>query len=490
MNQNINNKIIQLEKKLSQNTKPRSQPYLDTLHALGVAYMETGRQPEALQCFIRRVQLNPEEALHYCSLGWAYLHLGDFQKALQAYTEACNKSPGLIPALSGKADALYRLARYDDAYKLIQQLFNQDQIEAFDDCVAAFRVYTKLCLRYDDCDNCVSLIEKILTKSRISKETRLSLFFALASLLDRKGDYHQAYKYFMQANELTKLNYLQTADSEKNNVLIKAFSAETILLPLKQADNQPKPVFILGMPRSGTSLIEQILSRHPDVYAAGELGVLTEIANVLYAQCDYPATLEKLSEHVLNQAAGHYMSVAKKLAQGQRMITDKMPANYMHLGLISLLFPGATVIHAQRNPLDVCLSIYFQRFPATHNYATRLQDIAHYYVQYNRLMEHWQNVLPIKIHNINYEELVTEQEPVTRSLLESCQLAWHDDCLNFHESSRVVTTASQEQVKQQMYTTSINRWENYQDVLPEDFLSMLASSQEKYMKNLGNIFGK
>lgn len=474
----IADKIASLEKKVANNPK-----HLDALYSLGALYLETGRHSDALKCFFRRVKINPESAYNHCSLGWAYLHVGEFKNALESYTKACKISPDLVLALSGQTDSFYRLGKNEDAYKNIKKLLS-NKISEPNNSVAALRVFSKICHEYKRCDECIDIIKTTLKSTELDKESRISLSYALAALLDKTGEYKNAYKYYRKANRLTSSVYSYEAERKMNDAIISSFTLSGLPDPVHLNNSSMHPIFILGMPRSGTTLVEQILSKHPDVYPAGELTTVTEVANVLYDQCNYPFSLEKLSEHVLGQATNYYLAAVNKISQGKSNVTDKMPANYMHLGLIYLLFPNATIIHTQRNPMDVCLSIYFQRFPSAHNYSFDLKNIVLNYFEYARLMRHWKSVLPIKIHNLYYEELVMDQEKVSRSLIESCDLKWNASVLNFFDTQYVAKTASQDQVKHKMYETSLNRWKNYESCIPLEIKQMLLNEQNQYMKKL------
>jgi hypothetical protein len=221
------------------------------------------------------------------------------------------------------------------------------------------------------------------------------------------------------------------------------------------------------MPRSGTSLVEQILCSHPAIYGAGELAFLTEAADELWkmtgSALPYPGYLQGIKHVHLETVAKNYLDKLSRLATGNELrITDKMPANYWYLGLIYLLFPKARVIHCVRNPLDTCLSIYFQNFANAHKYTNNLKSIGRVYTIYRQLMGYWRSVLEYPIMDVQYEELLANQEAVSRRLVEYCGLPWDGRCLQFQDNPRMVMTASHDQVRRAFYKTSINRWKNYQ----------------------------
>jgi hypothetical protein len=224
-------------------------------------------------------------------------------------------------------------------------------------------------------------------------------------------------------------------------------------------------VFIVGMPRSGTTLVEQILANHPAVRGRGERREIQQLVDDLDARAvaspRYPESLARLNEATGRELAARYRAAVDVPADGVRRITDKMPTNFLHLGLIALLFPAAHIVHCCRDPRDVCLSCYQQHFERRLPYAYDLRDLAVYYSAYERLMHHWHDVLPVKICDVQYEDLVSTPEACARRLVEFCGLDWNARCLEFDCSRTPVQTASQWQVRQPLYRSSVGRWRNY-----------------------------
>lgn len=241
------------------------------------------------------------------------------------------------------------------------------------------------------------------------------------------------------------------------------------------------PVFVVGMHRSGTTLVEQILSSHPAVHGAGELPDITRMMFGLDAvtgtDCRYIECLPQLSEQDLDLlCAGHLQKLAAMDSNAQRVI-DKMPGNFMYLGFLQQVFPGTRVIHCTRNPLDTCLSGYFQNFGGAQTYMNDLGDLGFVYRCYHRMMTHWNKVLQLPILEVRYEELVARPDEVIRGLVDFCGLEWDAQCLDFHSTGRYVNTASYDQVRQPMYSRSVNRWKNY------------ASHLQPLREVLGNMAG-
>jgi hypothetical protein len=225
------------------------------------------------------------------------------------------------------------------------------------------------------------------------------------------------------------------------------------------------------MPRSGTSMVEQILAAHPEVTGGGELPYIQSIKynvkKTLGTTQAWPLCVLGLDQQNLNLLANGYLDQLAQLTDGVPHVTDKMPHNFYYIGLIKLLFPNAKIIHCQRNPLDTCISIYFQNFMEGHGYSHNLFNLGTHYHQYQRIMKHWQSSLSVDILNIQYEDIVQHPKENIRKMLEYCNLDWNENCLNFNKVKRYVITASFDQVRQPIHTRSVNRWKHYEPYLDE-----------------------
>jgi len=228
------------------------------------------------------------------------------------------------------------------------------------------------------------------------------------------------------------------------------------------------PIFVLGMPRSGTTLTEQIIASHPDVYGAGELPDLLRIAHRKTdpKTTSFPDNLRYLDRSTLTAWGTEYIGGLIQRAPQAKHITDKMPANFLAVPLIHLMLPNAKIIHVNRNPVDTCLSCFMRLFRRKQEHTYDLAELGRYYVDYSRLMDHWRNILPAgSFLDINYEDIVADQEGQARRLLDYCGLEWNEACLDFHKTKRQVRTASVTQVRQPIYTTSVERWRPYEKFL-------------------------
>jgi hypothetical protein len=229
------------------------------------------------------------------------------------------------------------------------------------------------------------------------------------------------------------------------------------------------PVFIIGMPRSGTTLVQQIAASHPSVFAAGELTGISNLVEKIESDdshsAAYPFSLDNLADSEISEIAENYIHYLMQFGHDSKRILDKMPFNFLHLGLIYCLFPSAKIINCRRNLVDTGISCYFQNFVDDLHWSTDLGDIGKYITGYIDIMEHWENVLPIQILNLDYENLVQEPEIQTRSIIEFLELDWDVNCLNFFEGKSFVTTASSWQVREPVYASAINRWRKYENHL-------------------------
>ena len=313
-------------------------------------------------------------------------------------------------------------------------------------------------------------IEALLASDDLPLNNRVSFNFALGSLFDGDAEYDKAFENFASANIAKGLKY-DAEDHEKFvSHLINTFTVGFFNECQTSGSDSEVPVFIVGMPRSGTSLTEQILSSHPQVAGAGELSLIENMLPViskrLHSQFSYPECLDVSSQEVIAELAEIYLAHVHELMQPEEIrVTDKMPVNFMHLGLIALLFPRAKIIHCKRNPLDVCLSCYFSNFSGKHDYSGDLQDLSHYYQQYERIMAHWSEVLPLQIHEVVYEDLIDRQLGKSKALINFVGLEWDEICLDFYRTENHVYTASVAQVRKPVYQTSVERWRNYDKCL-------------------------
>jgi hypothetical protein len=308
----------------------------------------------------------------------------------------------------------------------------------------------------------MELLEAVLQEPA-SPDERRQAHFTLAALLDAAGEHRRAFDELRRANALRRAAFDAAAHSRYVDALIETFSVERYRSLPRARDTGELPVFIVGMPRSGTSLVEQILAAHPRVHGAGELAGIAEIAQRLGA---YPEGIASATAATLEAHARVYAETLARDAGGALRATDKMPLNFFHIGLIGLLFPRARVVHVRREPMDTGLSCYFQDFldPAL-AFSFDLGHIGCYLADYLRLMAHWRRLAPLPMLEVDYERLVVEPDEVSREMVAFLDLDWDAACLDFHRSGRYVNTASHAQVRRPVYGDSVARYRRYADVL-------------------------
>jgi tetratricopeptide (TPR) repeat protein len=309
-----------------------------------------------------------------------------------------------------------------------------------------------------------------LGKSPMPYDEAVSLHFALGNCFADLGDYDQAFRHYLQGCKLKRatLKYEAGQMTRYFDSIMRVFDRDTLARLQGAGDPSSVPIFVLGMPRSGTTLTEQIIASHPLVHGAGELPDLLAIAKreIAGTGARFPDNIPTLDQSTLGAWAAEYVAGLCRRAPDAVHVTDKMPGNFMALGLIHLMLPNAKIIHVNRNPVDTCLSCFTKLFSHGHAYSYDLAELGRFYSDYARLMAHWRQVLPEGAFlEIRYEDLVTEYEAQARRLITYCGLEWNDACLKSHENKRSVRTASVMQVRQPIYTSSVERWRKYEPYL-------------------------
>jgi hypothetical protein len=303
-----------------------------------------------------------------------------------------------------------------------------------------------------------------LLGKRLPLGHEISLHYALGKYFNDVEQYDDAFGHYREANELCKRHgsqYHAAKLTRRVDDIIRSFDAAFIRRNWTDASDSELPVLIVGMPRSGTSLTEQILASHPAAFGAGEV-TFWDTAFLAYQRAGRAGA----DAGVLPRMASKYLEHLTPPTGEVLRVVDKMPANFWYAGLIHAVFPHARIIHMRRHPLDTCLSIYFQNFFNMDPYANDLHSLAHYYREYVRITDHWRAVLPAEtLLEVPYEELIEDQQGWTRRMLEFIGLPWHPRCMDFHLTERVVITASKWQVRQKMHRSSVGRWRHYEKFL-------------------------
>ncbi len=424
-----------------------------------------GSESEAIDLCREVVKSNPNSPDAQFNLGRALEYTEQWNDAMAAYSRGLELHPGFTEAMIGLAQADMVMGRFDDARELCFKVLKTQP--------ESLKAYSLL-LNLEGPEwiqRNLEKIEELYREKGKSEGDKRKLAFALAKYSEKQGQYDKAFHHLEDGNRLrrTTFDYATKIDQTFFNAIKEVFSSEFFQQREDYGSSDKTPIFILGMPRSGTTLTEQILASHSQVFGAGELPFVQQM---LIERCkpapiqQFPDITAAMERDGFDSMASQYLDLIKTRAGESPRVTDKMPHNFVNLGVIRLMFPQAKIIHCQRNPIDNCLSIFKQDFTSLHKYAYDLKELGSYYLLYNDLMQHWRNTLPSGyMLDLVYEDLVADQEGMTKRLLEFCDLPWEDGCLKFHTTERAVKTASQAQVRRKIYTDSVKLWQRYEQQL-------------------------
>ncbi len=448
---------VETFRKLLQQVPNDSYTYGELIHAL----VDAKREEEALEVCAEAFERIPGFATGYANMGNALKQLGRLEEAIDAYKMAIKLDPHHEPAFNNMGTAYIDLGDMESAQSCFEQVLklSPDMPEPIFNLIRM-----KKCSREDS--ELIQKLESLIAQGTLLISERVSAHNALGKAYDDLQDYKNAFEHYHQSNVLKRQTVMFSPDKFMDWVqnFQSTFTPEFFQRCQGFGLNSERPIFIVGMPRSGTTLVEQIISSHPRVYGADELTYLSEYTDDFpnrFAGEEYPLAAAHLSAPIVQELAKDYLSKLSELNQDADFVTDKMPSNYYHLGLISIMFPRCHIIHCQRNPMDTCFSNFIQLFGTGHFYSYSLDDIAVCYRAYEDLMAHWRRVLPISIFDVSYEALVEDQEQISRDIIAALGLEWDDGCLSFYENRRTVRTASHWQVRQPIYKSARQRWKNY-----------------------------
>jgi len=468
-------------------------------HLLGITLQRLGRHADALGALRRALALAPENPRTLEALAESEFHAGYPDDALPLWQAVLRQRPDDAGVILRTAETLNRLGRHAEAHALLRQAAERhpdtgdlwmalaQTAEDLGDREAARRAYRTALERRPDWafpvsgllgldraradDALVAQAERLLARADLPDPDRALVGYELGKVFDGRGRHAEAMACWHQANA-ARVRMTGAADPAAmrrrvEDTVATVSGARIAARPGRwRGDPDPRPLFVVGMPRSGTTLTEQILAAHPDGHGCGELPDLSLIARNLPASAGpgraWPECIEDIPDDALAAAAARYLRAATRNAPaGALRLVDKQPLNFFHLGLVQLLFPQARVVWCRRDPRDIAVSVYGENFALEERLATRLDGIGHYINLQTRLMRHWQATLQLPILELCYEELAREPEPLARRLVGFAGLPWDPACLEFHRSERGVQTPSRWQVKQPIYTRSIGRWRNH-----------------------------
>jgi tetratricopeptide (TPR) repeat protein len=407
-----------------------------------------------------------------------YREKGKYSEALIYLDQALSIDPTLSSLYISKGNILMEIGEISHAE---EQFF-----KALEDAIPDIRILAHYCLiqlrkikpEHQSFRELLSFANHI---QDVSSNKFEYIYFALGKCYDDMNEPAKAFSYFKKGCDLKRNNitYNLTDDIGLTNKLIDAFTKETIAHLQTFANPSTLPIFIVGMPRSGTSLVEQIIASHPDVHGAGELIYFNDLIQRTFEnhQLHYPQNILQLLQDDYQRITNNYLSYLRDFSSDAIRITDKMPQNFIAIGLIYSLFPNAKIIHIKRNPIDTCFSCYTKLFSHGHHYSYDLTQLGQYYLCYERLINHWRHILPAEAFlDISYEDMIHNLETEAKRLISYCDLSWDPACVAFYESKRQVRTASFMQVRQPVYTSSINRWRPFENELAP-LIKILANTK-------------
>lgn len=440
----------------------------DALSYLGAVYLDQRKGELALEPLRKSLAVNPNKAETYNLLGRALFEVNEPQQSIDAYKRAISLKPDFADPYNNMGNVLKEVGRFDEALRAFDTA-----LEMQPDTVGVYVNLADAKRFRDSNDKHLHAIEGFLAKiNTLKEEDQMHAGFAAAKAYDDLRRYDVGFPYLIRANALKR----KTVDYDEKAVLAlfdrirSTFTRELVEAKTGGGFATNKPIFVLGMPRSGTTLVEQILASHPSVTGAGEVKDVTETVNSVRGsdglQAAYPEFVPVLSPQELAKIGQHYATKLERHAPGAARITDKMPSNFYFVGLIHLALPGATIIHTNRNAVDTCLSCFSKLFAGEQSQTYDLAELGRYYRAYHGLMAHWREVLPKDAFlDVQYEEVVADTEGQARRMLEHCGLEWTPRVLDFHRTERSVKTASARQVRQPIYGSSVARWRNYEKFL-------------------------
>jgi tetratricopeptide (TPR) repeat protein len=467
----------------------------------GNAFKELNRLEEALFCYDKAIALNPNYAEAHSNRGNVLKELRRYEEALVSSDKAIALKPDFADAYSSRGNALYELDRLDealvsfekaialksilaDAYSNMGRVLNARGrleearaafLKAIDIVPMNVGAYFNLAdsMTFASGDPHLAAMQKLVVAPEgLSKTDRIKLNFALGKAYADLKDQRRSFLHLLAANagKRAMISYDEPAALALFDRIEATFSRELIAAKSGGGDPSQRPIFVLGMPRSGTTLVEQILASHPMVHGAGELETLSEVVlavrNPGSTTIPYPDFVPALDRAALMSIGAHYLAAINDRAPGGERVTDKMPSNYYFAGLIHLALPNAKIIHTVRHPLDTCISCFSKLFAGAQNHTYDLGELGRYYKRYERLMTHWRRVLPPeRILDVRYEDVVEDLETQARRIISYCGLPWDDRCLSFHETDRPVRTASVTQVRQPIYSNAVGRWRGYEEFI-------------------------
>ena len=407
----------------------------ETHNNLGNLYTHLNKHEKGIDCYKKSILINPNFFVGHYNLGLTYKSMGKFLEAKKHLTEATKINPNFFPG-----------------HRLLSQV-----------------------IKYNNKEKHFEILKALYQKEKNNIKPIDEIAFALGKAYEDIKDYDNAYKYFNIGNKSKRVNIKFEIKNEINNFLsIKKLFNKNIFLNLQDLNSKNSSViFIVGMPRSGTTLVEQIISNHAKVYGADELNILPELVKKYFHHREDEMLIknfDNFKKEDLKKIGEEYILKLKKISKNESIVTDKLTSNFKWIGLIKLILPKAKVINCVRNKKDICFSIFKNYFTSNElTFAYDLNEIVDYYNLYNDLMNHWASIIPNFIYDIKYENLINKPEVNIKNLLNFCNLNWDENCLKFYNNKRIIKTASDTQVRKKFYNSSVEYWKNFEKHIRKPF---------------------
>ncbi|MFG0257185.1 MAG: tetratricopeptide repeat-containing sulfotransferase family protein [Phycisphaerales bacterium JB043] len=459
--------------RLAQQVLAQDPRNVDAVGRLGGALKMLGKHHQAKRVFEQAIRMG---VVSYRIVG-DYAGLlnqeGQHEKALEMIERAQREFPGQKGLLSVHVEILATMSRYEEAFALLKPVIDANVYD-YRTIIALLRI----CRKIDKEDLAIELCTRLSSSGTLSPSAKMSLLFQLSVLLHDVGRYEEAFRAAQEANTLRYRHFDPSVHARSIDMLIERWNPESLERMGDSGLDDETAVFIVGMPRSGTTLLEQVLGAHHDVLALGERPYVTDIVKHLNGaeiQTDVPHMQKThlLNPFVLKQAGEQYVRFLRYHNETIARTTDKRPDNFLHIGLIATMLPGAKILHSSRSLEDIATSIFLRHFGGPYEWVFTQEHIADYTADYVRLMEHWVSLFPDRILEVPYESMTQDFEPTVRKVLEFVGLDWDNECLEFHTSKRVANTASIDQVRQPVYTKSVGSASRYGDLF-DPFRTHLA----------------
>ncbi len=460
--------------------------FLGAYMDLGKILKDMDRLEEAIDCFRKAVALAPNNFKPQMQLASTLAPAALNIEAVTAHQRALEITPNHPGALLGLGHALKTAGRQAEG------------IEAYEQCIKVRpdngETYWSLAnlKTYTFRDDQIEEMEQRVRSEGLDPNAEINFLFALGKAYEDRKEYEKSWQYYEEGNEKQRMSvgYDPVLTEIQNTDIINTFSKAFFDSHKGMGNPDPSPIFILGLPRSGSTLLEQIIASHSMVEGTSELPYLGRIATSMNRNradgINYPEAVLELKDKHFDQLGEKYLQKAKMhRIEGKPFFIDKMPNNFPNIGLLHSILPNAKIIDARRHPLDSCFGNFKQLYAKGQNFTYDLSDIGEYFLQYQRMMDHWDEVLPGRVLHCQYEDTVNDLETQVKRVLEYCGLPWEEGCVNYHQNDRVVRTASSEQVRQPIYNKSIGTWRRYESGLEElvDVLEPILPLYEKYLPN-------